>query len=99
MFEMTITHVSWKVYKNGVIRPIVSYKKEDCNDDCDGDIKNLPAQWLFNNQIAPGAKIMMSDKITIITPSSEKEFNRVVNNISYCPSCGSSTQWDLHTLI
>lgn len=91
MLEMTITHVSWKVYKNGVLRPIVSYQKGDCS----GDIKNLPAQWLFNNRIAPGAKITMSDKITIVTPSSEREFNRVVNNIGYCPSCGSSTQWDL----
>lgn len=92
MTEAAITNISWRIYKSGVLTPVVSY--EDVNGP---NIKNatraFPSCWIKNNKLGVGAKFLVGTA-TITQKATDEEYDKVLKNLFHCPYCGHPTNWN-----
>ena len=100
-FYTTVKDVIWKVSKSGALKPVVNIETVDTGDCSMENPTGYNASWISDNQIAPGAHILVTRSggvipkiLATIDPASRDSQETMWDSLSECPHCGAITRWN-----
>ena len=100
-FQTTVKGVNWKISKSGALKPVVNIEAVDTGDCNMENPTGYNAAWISDNNIAPGAKILVTRSggvipkiLATLEPAPEQAQNEMWDSLCECPACGSPTAWN-----
>ena len=100
-FETTVKGIVWKVSKSGALKPVVNIEMVDTGDCNMENPTGYNAGWINDHEIAKGAEILVTRSggvipkiLSTLTPATQEEQEKLWDEMSECPHCGSSTMWN-----
>lgn len=88
-FETTVKGIDWKISKAGAMKPVIQIEAVDTGDCTMENPTGYNAQWVLDNGIAPGAKIIVTRSGGVIPKILKTTSPAPVQLPMYCPNCGS----------
>lgn len=100
-FKTVVKSISWGVSKSGALKPVVNIETVNTGD-CDMESPTgYNAAFINNMELATGANIIVTRSggvipkiLSTITPAASEEQNKMWDDLSVCPACGSHTAWN-----
>lgn len=100
-FETTVKGISWKVSKAGALKPVVNIETVDTGDCNMENPTGYNAKWIYDHQIAKGARILVTRSggvipkiLETLQPPTKEEDDKLWKKMCVCPHCGALTQWN-----
>lgn len=100
-FQTTVKGIEWNVSKSGALKPVVIMDAVDTGDCIMESPTGYNARWIANNDIAPGAEILVTRSggvipkiLKTITPAPAHVIERQNMELAHCPVCGAPTKYD-----
>ena len=100
-FETTVKGIVWKVSKSGALKPVVNIEMVDTGDCNMENPTGYNAGWINDHEIAKGAEILVTRSggvipkiLSTLSPATQEEQEKLWDEMSECPHCGSSTMWN-----
>ena len=100
-FETTVKDITWKVSKAGALKPVVNIEAVNTGDCNMENPTGYNAGWINDNEIAKGAKILVTRSggvipkiLETLTPASDMEQHALWDKLAECPHCGHPTAWN-----
>lgn len=101
VFETTVKDITWKISKSGAMKPVVNIESVDTGDCNMENPTGYNAKWIVQNNIAKGAKILVTRSggvipkiLETLTPADSFEIENRNLYLSKCPCCGKILSWD-----
>ena len=98
--ETIVKRVNCRVSKNGYLRPTVEIEPVFLNGAQVENPTGNNAKFIFDNNIASGTVIKVKrsgeviPKIVEVVSYNQAEVERLADDLSICPTCGSLTKWN-----
>lgn len=100
-FETTVKGITWKVSKSGALKPVVNIEMVDTGDCNMENPTGYNAKWIYEHQIAKGARILVTRSggvipkiIETLQPPTKEDDDQLWEDMCVCPHCGAPTQWN-----
>lgn len=100
-FETTVKGISWKVSKAGALKPVVNIETVDTGDCNMENPTGYNAKWIYDHQIAKGARILVTRSggvipkiLETLQPPTKEEDDKLWEEMCVCPHCGAPTKWN-----
>lgn len=92
-FETTVKGIDWKISKAGAMKPVVQIDAVDTGDCVMENPTGYNAAWIKNNNIAPGAKILVTRSGGVIPKIVSTLEPKEAQLPQRCPDCGELLHW------
>ena len=93
VFETEVLGVGWKISKAGAAKPVVQIKSVDTGDCVMENPTGYNALWIKNNNVGPGAKILVTRSGGVI-PKIVSTISPAAPDIpNTCPDCDTQLVW------
>jgi NAD-dependent DNA ligase len=98
--DTEVEEITWKISKDGKSKPVINIKPVQIGGVTIKNVTGYNAKYMVDNHIAKGSEIRIIRSGDVIPKHiatlshNEAEYERMMDDMMECPSCGGALVWD-----